>query len=110
MALKRACCATVLALLSSAALCAERTQIVCKVDANSGDSYFLHKGVPFDVPMNKLAQDGADYVIRDWFYRTDTLRISRATGKFSYTYGSRFDTDRVNVTGTCEATEQKLKF
>ncbi|NKA35776.1 hypothetical protein GO300_03812 [Ralstonia solanacearum] len=111
MDFKKLCAMTAFALLSTAALGAEVTQIVCNVGPNSADSYFLHKGVPFDVPMNKLEQDGSDYVLRDWFYRSDALRISRSTGKFSYNYGTRLDdAARVYVTGTCDATEQKLKF
>lgn len=108
LTLKRLSFVAGLFLFSFAALCAERTQLFCKAE-DSATSYFP-KGTAIEVPVEKLTEEGSDYVIRGWHYSNDIFRVSRSSGEFSYaTAISHFD-HPARANGLCEARRQKLKF
>ncbi len=108
MTLKKISFAAALFLYSLAALCAESTQLLCKA-AESTTSYFP-RGKAIEVPVEKLAEEGTEYVIRGWHFSNDILRVSRSSGEFSYaTAISRFD-HPARATGVCESKQQKLRF
>lgn len=108
MTLKKISLAAALFLFSLAAHCAESTQLLCKAE-ESTTSYFP-KGKAIDVPVEKLAEEGTEYVIRGWHFSNDIFRVSRSSGEFSYaTAISRFD-HPAHATGVCEAKQQKLRF
>lgn len=108
MPLKKISFAAALLLFSLAADCAEFSQLLCKAD-ESTTSYFP-KGKPVEVPIEKLAEEGTEYVVRGWHFSNDIFRVSRSSGEFSYaTAISRFD-HPARATGVCEAKQQKLRF
>ncbi|MBO7819327.1 hypothetical protein J6343_00540 [Burkholderia pseudomallei] len=108
MTLKKICLAAALFLYSLAALCTESTQLLCKAE-ESTTSYFP-KGKAIEVPVEKLAEEGTEYVVRNWHFSNDIFRVSRSSGEFSYaTAISRYD-HPARATGVCEAKQQKLKF
>ncbi|VWD12365.1 hypothetical protein BLA18110_04808 [Burkholderia lata] len=108
MTLKKISFAAALFLYSLAAPCAESTQLLCKA-AESTTSYFP-RGKAIEVPVEKLAEEGTEYVVRGWHFSNDILRVSRSSGEFSYaTAISRFD-HPARATGVCESKQQKLRF
>lgn len=72
--------------------------------------FYFPKGKAIDVPVEKLAEEGTEYVVRGWHFSNDIFRVSRSSGEFSYaTTISRFD-HPAHATGVCEAKQQKLRF
>lgn len=108
MTLKKISFAAALFLYSLAALCTESMQLLCKAD-ESTTGYFP-KGKAIEVPVEKLAEEGTEYVVRGWHFSNDIFRVSRSSGEFSYaTAISRFD-HPARATGVCESKQQKLRF
>ncbi len=90
MTLKKISLAAALFLFSLAAHCAEFTQLLCKAE-ESTTSYFP-KGKAIEVPVEKLTEEGTEYVVRAWHFSNDIFRVSRSSGEFSYaTAISRFE-------------------
>lgn len=108
MTLRKTSFVAVIFLYSLAAPCAESTQLLCKAE-ESTTSYFP-KGKAIEVPVDKLAEEGTEYIVRGWHFSNDIFRVSRSSGEFSYaTAISRFD-HPARATGICEAKQQKLRF
>ena len=81
MTLKKISFTAALFLYSLAAPCAESTQLLCKA-AESTTSYFP-RGKAIEVPVEKLAEEGTEYVIRGWHFSNDILRVSRSSGSWA---------------------------